>query len=117
MLGKSPPAAATVVTAKGENKTQEDAQKCKDTSETDGDDGAPTLKRQGTLRRKFNIHRGKQQGIMAIYLYCPLLCTRVILIAIIIIIITDKSPEPQVRSIDELRQENIDLKREVMLNY
>lgn len=34
----------------------------KDLSETDGDAAAPTLKRQGTLRRKFNIHRGKQEG-------------------------------------------------------
>ena len=61
-------AAASVATTKSttasltttsDNKKQEDAQ---DLSEMDNDTGTPTLKRQGTLRRKFNIHRGKQQG-------------------------------------------------------
>lgn len=31
--------------------------------------------------------------------------------------IADKPAEPQVRSVDELRQENIDLKREVLSEY
>ena len=43
-----------------ENKKQEDNQIQKGLSEGDSDGAEPTLKRQGTLRRKFNIHRGKQ---------------------------------------------------------
>lgn len=45
-----------------ENKRQKDGQAQKDLSDTDSDAAGPTLKRQGTLRRKFNIHRGKQDG-------------------------------------------------------
>lgn len=55
----------TVLTA-GENekqdKKQEDSQAQKGLLEADSDGAEPTLKRQGTLRRKYNIHRGKQNG-------------------------------------------------------
>jgi len=55
-------------TTTNEDIKQEDAQEQKDLSESDSDAAAPTLKRQGTLRRKFNIHRGKQKG-NGLYLY------------------------------------------------
>ena len=49
-----------------ENKKQEDVEVQKNSSEMDSDPGTPTLKRQGTLRRKKTIHRGKQKGMTAI---------------------------------------------------
>lgn len=52
--------ASTTVSTASANKKQEDNQVQKGLSEGDSDGAEPTLKRQGTLRRKFNIHRGKQ---------------------------------------------------------
>ena len=53
---------ASTTSVASENKRQKDGQAQKDLSDTDSDAAGPTLKRQGTLRRKFNIHRGKQDG-------------------------------------------------------
>lgn len=67
--------ASTTVSTATENKKQEDNQVQKGLSEGDSDGAEPTLKRQGTLRRKFNIHRGKQNdGNSHVSLMTLLLC-------------------------------------------
>ena len=55
-------ATSTTASTASENEKQEDNQAQKGLSEADSDGAEPTLKRQGTLRRKYNIHRGKQNG-------------------------------------------------------
>lgn len=74
--------ASTTVSTATENKKQEDNQVQKGLSEGDSDGAEPTLKRQGTLRRKFNIHRGKQNDgnshaslmTLLLCLYCRQAC-------------------------------------------